>query len=95
MLPEDVLRGELFRCHFSFDGGTYRQTAGIARGTPCAPPLAQLFVAVLEEELRASLDTRWPTLYKRYINERMHSTIAVAWICADHERVRSRQTIHP
>ena len=38
-------------------------------GTPCAPPLAQLFVAVLEEDLKASLDTRWPTLYKRYIDD--------------------------
>jgi hypothetical protein len=55
--------------YFSFDGGTYRQTAGIAMGTPCAPPLAQLFVAVLEEDLRASLNTRWPTLYKRYIDD--------------------------
>ena len=55
--------------YFSFDGATYRQTAGIAMGTPCAPPLAQLFVAVLEEDLRASLDTRWPTLYKRYIDD--------------------------
>ncbi len=55
--------------YFSFDGSTYRQTAGIAMGTPCAPPLAQLFVAVLEEDLRASLDTRWPTLYKRYIDD--------------------------
>ena len=55
--------------YFSFDGSTYRQTAGIAMGTPCAPPLAQLFVAVLEEDLKASLDTRWPALYKRYIDD--------------------------
>ena len=55
--------------YFSFDGGTYRQTAGIAMGTPCAPPLAQLFVAVLEEDLRVSLNTRWPSLYKRYIDD--------------------------
>ena len=55
--------------YFSFDGGTYRQTAGIAMGTACAPPLAQLFVAVLEEDLRASMNTRWPSLYKRFIDD--------------------------
>ena len=38
-------------------------------GTPCAPPLAQLFVAVLEEDLRASMNTRWPSLYKRFIDD--------------------------
>ena len=38
-------------------------------GTPCAPPLAQLFVATLEETLRASLGQQWPALYVRYIDD--------------------------
>ena len=54
---------------FTFDSDTYRQTAGIAMGTPCAPPLAQLFVAELEEALRASLGQQWPALYVRYIDD--------------------------
>ena len=54
---------------FTFNGNTYRQTAGIAMGTPCAPPLAQLFVATLEETLRASLGQQWPALYVRYIDD--------------------------
>ena len=54
---------------FTFDGSTYRQTAGIAMGTPCAPPLAQLFVAELEEALRTSLGQQWPALYVRYIDD--------------------------
>ena len=54
---------------FTFDGDTYRQTAGIAMGTPCAPPLAQLFVAGLEEAARASLGQQWPALYVRYIDD--------------------------
>ena len=54
---------------FTFNGATYRQTAGIAMGTPCAPPLAQLFVAGLEEALRASLGQQWPALYVRYIHD--------------------------
>jgi hypothetical protein len=54
---------------FTFNGSTYRQTAGIAMGTPCAPPLAQLFVAGLEEALRASLGQQWPALYVRYIDD--------------------------
>jgi hypothetical protein len=54
---------------FTFDGDTYRQTAGIAMGTPCAPPLAQLFVAELEEAAKASLGQQWPALYVRYIDD--------------------------
>ena len=55
--------------YFSFDGGHLPADRRHRDGTPCAPPLAQLFVAVLEEDLRASMNTRWPSLYKRFIDD--------------------------
>ena len=55
--------------YFTFCGEVYHQTSGIAMGTSCAPPLAQLFMALLEQDLRASLRSAWPLYYKRYIDD--------------------------
>ena len=65
----DALGLVLNNNYFTFDGVVYHQTSGIAMGTSCAPPLAQLFMALLEQDLRTSLRSGWPAYYKRYIDD--------------------------
>lgn len=65
----DALELVLNNNYFTFSGVVYHQTSGIAMGTSCAPPLAQLFMAILEQDLRASLRSGWPSYYKRYIDD--------------------------
>lgn len=65
----DAISLVLHNNYFVFDDAVYHQVNGIAMGTSCAPVIAQLFVAILEESFRASLHSRWPLLYKRYIDD--------------------------
>ena len=46
-----------------FDGVTYRQIRGLAMGTPCAPPVANLFMAHLEASVPR------PLLYLRFLDD--------------------------
>ena len=48
---------------FEFNGSTFRQVQGLAMGTPCAPPVANLFMASLETAVPM------PLLYLRYLDD--------------------------
>ena len=48
---------------FEFNGSTFRQIQGLAMGTPCAPPVANLFMAHLETMVPK------PLLYLRYLDD--------------------------
>ena len=48
---------------FEFNGSQFRQIQGLAMGTPCAPPVANLFMASLETALPK------PLLYLRFLDD--------------------------
>lgn len=48
---------------FEFNGSAFRQIQGLAMGTPCAPPVANLFMASLEAALPK------PLLYLRFLDD--------------------------
>ncbi len=57
---------------FTFNGRVYRQTCGVAMGTRCAPSLANLFMACVEEDfLRRRMDQELtvPTAWLRYLDD--------------------------
>jgi hypothetical protein len=52
------------------EGKYYRQISGGAMGTNCLPQAAQLYLAVrFEEALKRKLGARFPSFYKRYIDD--------------------------
>ena len=48
---------------FEFNGSSFHQVQGLAMGTPCAPPVANLFLASLETALPK------PLLYLRFLDD--------------------------
>ena len=51
---------------FSFDNITYKQTDGVAMGSPLGPALANIFVGYYEEKLFSQ--TQNPLTYFRYVD---------------------------
>ena len=51
---------------FSFDGTMYRQTDGVAMGSPVGPALANIFVGYYEKKIP---DDQWPEMYHRYVDD--------------------------
>ena len=68
-LLEFVLKNNLME----FCGEIYLQIFGIAMGTPVAPVLANLYLAVLEVKLKELMKNdpkfKWPILFKRFIDD--------------------------
>ncbi|XP_078355465.1 uncharacterized protein LOC144640130, partial [Oculina patagonica] len=54
---------------FSFNGGFYQQTGGVAMGSRLGPNYACLFVGHVEEQIFQQYPGRKPDLYKRYIDD--------------------------
>ena len=55
--------------YFEFAGTTYQQIQGGAMGTPCMPPVANIFMAhCVEAPLRARA-AYWPRIYRRLIDD--------------------------
>ena len=51
---------------FSFDNNMYRQTDGVAMGSPFGPALANIFVGFYERQIgRRS----WPDMYARFVDD--------------------------
>lgn len=64
----DLLKFVLGNNVFQFDGRFFRQTCGIAMGTPLAPALATIVIADLEERYLLE-STLTPTTWLRYIDD--------------------------
>ena len=71
-LTKDQLRTLLELCtkelHFSFNGDMFKQTDGVAMGSPLGPVLANIFMAELEETLVPTLNGKMK-LWRRYVDD--------------------------
>ena len=56
-------KGQLFQ----FDGALYKQTDGVAMGSPLGPLLANVFMCSIEESLKSQ--GKLPESYRRYIDD--------------------------
>ena len=54
------------KMHFSFNGKIYKQTNGVAMGSPLGPVIANIFMVHLEEMLIPGLSDRLSSWY-RYV----------------------------
>ena len=63
-LMEKVTKG----VEFSFDGVMFKQTDGVAMGSPLGPVLANIFVGYLEQKLNID-DWEELLLYRRYVDD--------------------------
>ena len=65
----DLLRIILGDNHFSFGQHFFTQKSGVAMGTKCAPHLANLFMATIEEKALTSWTGTSPTTWMRFIDD--------------------------
>ena len=65
----DSLKAIIKHNHFSFGEGFYKQTREVAMGTKCAPPLANLFLATLEERALGTWKGPAPTAWLRFLDD--------------------------
>ena len=63
-LMEKVTKG----VEFSFDGVMFKQTDGVAMGSPLGPVPANIFVGYLKQQLNIE-DRKELLLYKRYVDD--------------------------
>ncbi|MEO1301491.1 MAG: hypothetical protein AAFU83_04635 [Bacteroidota bacterium] len=64
-----LLKYVLLNNYIEFAGNLYKQTCGTAMGTSCAPPYAQLFLALLIERHLLVGDNPNLLLFKRFIDD--------------------------
>ena len=65
----DFLRVVIRDNHFRFNDQHYDQKRGVAMGTRCAPPFANLFLASLEERALAEWGGPAPALWLRFLDD--------------------------
>ena len=65
----DFLRVVIRDNHFRFNDRYYDQVRGVAMGTRCAPPFANLFLAALEEKALADWEGSAPALWLRFLDD--------------------------
>ena len=69
-IDEPVLKKLLLKCtrdvEFSFNDRMYRQSDGVAMGSPLGPILANIYLGYCESLIP---EQRWPDLYRRYVDD--------------------------
>ena len=65
----DFLKVVIRDNHFRFDQDFYDQIRGVAMGTRCAPPFANLFLAALEEKALVDWEGPPPAFWKRFLDD--------------------------
>jgi hypothetical protein len=68
-MVEEMASFVLDNTYCTRDGIVYQQTAGVAMGTACAPPLANIYMAVEFEQCARQLASSWPQYYFRLIDD--------------------------
>ena len=71
LIPKDVfvqlMKSATSSVEFSFNNTMYKQTDGVAMGSPLCPALANIFVGYYEEKLFSQ--TQKPPTYLRYVDD--------------------------
>ena len=71
IIPKDVfvelMKSATSSVEFSFNYTMYKQTDGVAMGSPLGPALANIFVGYYEEKLFSQ--TQKPPTYFRYVDD--------------------------
>ena len=71
LIPKDVfvelMKSASFSVQFSFNNAMYKQTDGVAMGSPLGPALTNIFVGYYEEKLFSQ--TQKPPTYFRYVDD--------------------------
>ena len=65
----DALRCVIRDNHFSFNESHYDQVRGVAMGTKCAPPFANLYLATLEERALEQWTGTAPQAWMRFLDD--------------------------
>ena len=65
----DFLKIVISKNTFRFHNRFYEQTKGVAMGTKCAPPFANLFMAALEEKALATWEGTPPVSWLRFLDD--------------------------
>ena len=69
-LIRNIIKTTTKNCFFRFDGKTYKQTDGVAMGSPLGPTLANIFMADFESKhLDNCPESCRPVLYRRYVDD--------------------------
>ena len=68
-MMRDLLRIVLGDNHFCFNDQHYTQKSGVAMGTKCAPHLANLFMASLEEKALRTWEGTKPIIWLRFLDD--------------------------
>ena len=94
VIPKDMfvelMKSATFSVEFSFNSTTYKQTDGVAMGSPFNPALANIFVGYYEEKLFSQ--TQKPPTYFRYVED----TFAIFDHEAEaHEFLTKLNCLHP
>ena len=88
-MMRDLVRIILGDNHFKFNNSPYTQKSGVAMGTKCAPHLANLFMASLEEKALLSWQGTQPLKWMRFIDD-----ILMVWTGSATELVSFRDHLN-